>query len=159
MRFSAPARFDGLAGARNNGCMTPVRQELPAVAGGRAGKPSKATTKPRRTGTGTGRQSKKRDEVRSARGKGQGATSGTKVAQVRLQPDEVAALETVVRRLNLSSTSEALREGLRLLVREAAESQAAEEICAFYEGEQVPLPAGVVPAAEAELKAADEAQW
>ncbi|MER5700386.1 hypothetical protein ABT023_00275 [Micromonospora sp. NPDC002296] len=39
----------------------------------------------------------------------------------------------------------------------AAEEQAAEEIRALCNGEQVPSPAGVVPTAE--LKAADDAQW
>ncbi|WP_405115315.1 hypothetical protein OG559_12425 [Micromonospora sp. NBC_01405] len=117
--------------------MTPVRQELPARASGKARKSAK----------------------RSERGKGRDAKAGTKVAQVRLQPDEVANLEMVVRHLNLGSTSEALREGLRLLVREAAEEQAAEEIRAFYNGEPAPRPAGVIPATEAELKAADDAQW
>lgn len=156
---TADVGFDGPAAARNNLCMTPVRQESPTVAAGNAGKRSKGTTKARRTGTGAGSENKKRDKVRSARGTGRGTPSGTKVAQVRLQPDEVAALETVVRRLNLGSTSQALREGLRLLVREAAETQAADEIRAFYQDEQAPLPAGVVPATEAELKAADETQW
>jgi hypothetical protein len=46
---------------------------------------------------------------------------------VRLQADEVVALQNAMRQLRLSSTSEALREGIRLLVREAAEISAAEE--------------------------------
>jgi hypothetical protein len=110
-------------------------------------------------GSATRKSETKKRERRPTRGRGQDVLSFTKVAQVRLQPDEVAALEDVVRRLNLRSTSEALREGLRLLVREAAEVQAADEIRAFYAGEQVPLPDGVAPASEAELQAADEAQW
>ncbi|MGC5660437.1 hypothetical protein ACN261_08550 [Micromonospora sp. WMMD723] len=132
--------------------MTPVRQELPAGSSGKARKPAKDPIK-------LGRAAASAAKKRSARGKGQGATSGTKVAQVRLQPDEVVNLEMVVRQLNLASTSEALREGLRLLVREAAEDQAAEEIRAYYKGEQAPRPAGVAPATEAELQAADDAQW
>ncbi|WP_433687515.1 hypothetical protein ACQP0I_31205 [Micromonospora carbonacea] len=39
-----------------------------------------------------------------------------------------------------------------------AEERAAEEIRTFYGGEQAPLPAGVAPATEAELRAADDAQ-
>lgn len=64
-----------------------------------------------------------------------------------------------MRRLNLPSTSDALREGLRLLSREAAEVGAAEEIRAFYEGDPAPLPTGVAPVTDADLRAADEAQW
>jgi Arc/MetJ-type ribon-helix-helix transcriptional regulator len=87
------------------------------------------------------------------------APSATKVAQVRLRPDEMAALEAVVRRMNLASNSEALREGLRLLIREAAELEAADEIRTHYAGDPVPLPDGVAPATDAELRAADEARW
>jgi hypothetical protein len=110
--------------------MTSVRQELPAGTSAKVRKSAKDITKTR-VGADAGTVTKKRAADRSARGKGQGATSGTKVAQVRLQPDEVADLEMVVRHLNLGSISEALREGLRHLVREAAEEQAAEEIRAF----------------------------
>lgn len=76
-----------------------------------------------------------------------------------MQPDEFAALHDVMRRLELPSTSEALREGLRLLVREAAEISAAEEIQSFYGGRPAPLPDGVAEATEEELAAADAAQW
>ncbi|WP_245670339.1 hypothetical protein [Micromonospora mirobrigensis] len=139
--------------------MTPVRQDQPAATSGKARKSAKSTTKLGHGGAAAGRVAKKREEGRAARGKGQGATSGSKVAQVRLQADEVADLEMVVRHLNLGSTSEALREGLRLLVREAAEERAAEEIRAYYHGEQASRPDGVVPATEAELRAADDTQW
>ncbi|MER7166452.1 hypothetical protein ABT336_10365 [Micromonospora sp. NPDC000207] len=122
-------------------------------------KPARDTTKKGRAVATDGRATKKREATHPTRGKGQKGTSGAKVAQVRLQPDEVADLEMVVRHLNLGSTSEALREGLRLLVREAAEEQAAEEIRAFYDGKQAPRPAGVAPATEAELRAADDTQW
>jgi len=71
----------------------------------------------------------------------------------------MAALQEVVRRLNLASISEALREGLRLLLREAAEIEAADEIRAFYKDVEAPLPDGVVPATDAELEAADDIQW
>lgn len=83
----------------------------------------------------------------------------SKLAQVRLRPDEMAALRDVMRTLHLDSTSDALREGLRLLSREAAEVGAAEEIRAFYAGEPVPIPAGVTPVSDADLEAADESQW
>jgi len=83
----------------------------------------------------------------------------SKLAQVRLRPDEMAALRDVMRTLHLDSTSDALREGLRLLSREAAEVGAAEEIRAFYAGEPVPVPTGVTPVSDADLEAADESQW
>lgn len=157
--------------------MTPVRQGPLAVPESEPRKPPRGAASARRAEataaaalsrptattastveTASGKAIKKRGSARRTR-EAQLAPPSTKIAQVRLQPDEVAALETVVQRLKLSSTSEALREGLRLLVREAAEVQAAEEIRTFYEGEQVPLPYGVVPATEAELRAADETRW
>ncbi|MFL6074557.1 MAG: hypothetical protein ACJ73S_14275 [Mycobacteriales bacterium] len=69
------------------------------------------------------------------------------------------ALQKVMRQLHLPSTSEALREGIRLLVREAAEIAAAEDIRNFYGERSAPLPGGVVPATEQELAAADAEQW
>ncbi|SFL82376.1 hypothetical protein SAMN05192584_12837 [Streptomyces pini] len=83
----------------------------------------------------------------------------SKLAQVRLRSDEVEALQEVMRTLHLDSTSDALREGLRLLAREAAEVGATEEIRAFYQGQAAPLPEGVAEPSEAELAAADETQW
>ncbi|GAA3871973.1 hypothetical protein [Streptomyces sedi] len=82
-----------------------------------------------------------------------------KLAQVRLQADEVEALQQAMRTLNLGSTSDALREGLHLLVREAAEAGAAAEIRSFYGGRPAPLPDGVLPPTEEELRAADEMTW
>ena len=64
-----------------------------------------------------------------------------------------------MRTLHIESTSEALREGLRLLSREAAVVGAAEQIRAFHEGRPAPVPDGVAPASQAELTAADEMQW
>jgi Arc/MetJ-type ribon-helix-helix transcriptional regulator len=61
--------------------------------------------------------------------------------------------------LNLSSTSDALREGLRLLAREAAEVGAADELRAFYHGQPAPLPEGVAPVDESELEEVDRMQW
>jgi hypothetical protein len=69
------------------------------------------------------------------------------------------ALREVMRQLSLPSTSEALREGIRLLIREAAEVAAAEKIRRFYGEQPVPLPDGVVPATKEELAAADAARW
>ncbi|MGA5702027.1 hypothetical protein [Peterkaempfera bronchialis] len=83
----------------------------------------------------------------------------SRLAQVRLRPDELEALHEVMRALNLSSTSDALREGLRLLAREAAEVGAAEELRTFYRGQPAPLPEGVTPPSEAELEEVDEMQW
>lgn len=64
-----------------------------------------------------------------------------------------------MRTMHLNSTSEALREGLRLLAREAAELDAAADIRAFYGGRPAPLPAGVIPPTEDELVAADDTTW
>ncbi len=89
----------------------------------------------------------------------QGDSGATSVAQVRLRPDELEDLHRVMRTLQLGSLSEALREGLRLLSREAAEVAASQEIRDFYEGDQAPVPEGVRPATEDELAAADEIEW
>jgi hypothetical protein len=88
--------------------------------------------------------------------RGSGATS---VAQVRLRPDELEDLQHVMQTLKLDSLSDALREGLRLLSREATEVAAAQEIRDYYQGAQVPTPAGVLPATADELAAADETEW
>ncbi len=87
------------------------------------------------------------------------ALGPSRLAQVRLRSDEMQALEEVMRTLQLGSTSDALREGLRLLVREAAEVGAAQEIRAFYQEQPAPLPDGVVQPSDAELAAADEMEW
>ncbi|GAA3936817.1 hypothetical protein GCM10022244_51660 [Streptomyces gulbargensis] len=83
----------------------------------------------------------------------------SRLAQVRLRGDEMQALQEVMRTLRLGSTSDALREGLRLLAREAAEVGAAEEVRVFYRGRAAPLPEGVVEPSDAELAAADETEW
>ena len=77
-------------------------------------------------------------------------------AQVRLRADEAARLVYSMRVLKITSTSDALREGLRLLEREATEEEAATEIRAYYQKQPAPLPEGVIPIAEAEMAAADE---
>jgi hypothetical protein len=82
-----------------------------------------------------------------------------RLAQVRLRPDEAAALDDVMAALHLESTSDVLREGLRRLVHEVAEMRAAEEIRTYYGDRQAPLPEGVTPATDEELAAADEIDW
>jgi hypothetical protein len=82
-----------------------------------------------------------------------------RLAQVRLRPDEAAALDEVMAALHLESTSDVLREGLRRLVHEVAEMRAAEEIRAYYGDRPAPLPEGVAPATDEELAAADEIDW
>jgi hypothetical protein len=78
---------------------------------------------------------------------------------VRLQAEEMVELRDVMRQLSLTTTSEALREGIRLLVREAREIVAAQDIQRFYAGQPAPLPEGVAPATQEELAAADFEQW
>ncbi|WP_232838645.1 hypothetical protein [Streptomyces geranii] len=78
---------------------------------------------------------------------------------MRLRPDELADLQQVVRTLQLHSLSDALREGLRLLSREATEVAASQEIREFHQCAQAPTTAGVPAATEAELAAADETEW
>jgi hypothetical protein len=85
--------------------------------------------------------------------------TGEKMAQVRLHADEAVSLDHSMQVLQISSISEALREGLRLLHREATEIEAAANIRAFYQGEPAPLPEGVMPVDEADLLAADDAEW
>ncbi|CBG72275.1 hypothetical protein SCAB_52401 [Streptomyces scabiei 87.22] len=110
-----------------------------------------------------GAESKKRTSATAARTAPtrptRGAGGATSVAQVRLRPDELADLRRVMRTLNLHSLSDALREGLRLLSREAAEVAAAQEIRDFYQGASAPTPVGVVPATADELAAADDTAW
>lgn len=86
------------------------------------------------------------------------ATAG-KNAQVRLSADEVASLNHVMQVLNIDSTSDALREGLRLLQREAAEREAAEELDDFYGGRPAPLPDAALPPTAAELAAGGDDEW
>jgi hypothetical protein len=69
------------------------------------------------------------------------------------------ALHAVMRTMHLGSTSDALREGLRLLAREAAEIDATAEVSAFYAGRPAPLPDGVAPPTDDELAAADDSTW
>lgn len=87
------------------------------------------------------------------------ARGRSRLAQVRLRDDEMQALEQVMRTLHLTSTSDALREGLKLLTKEAAETSAAEEIWAFYRDHPAPLPEGVVEPSDSELAAADDMRW
>lgn len=90
---------------------------------------------------------------------GRTVPGATRIAQVRLRADELEALQTVMRTLHLGSISDALREGLRLLAREATEIDAAADIRAFYANGPAPLPDGAPPPTDAEISAADEARW
>ncbi|MFF1285442.1 hypothetical protein ACFVY4_32600 [Streptomyces sp. NPDC058299] len=112
----------------------------------------------RATGTTTNRRASTAARPAQADPK-QGGGNATSVAQVRLRPDELAELQQVMRTLDLHSLSDALREGLRLLSREATEVAAAQEIRDFYEGGRAPTPEGVRPATADELAAADETEW
>ncbi|MEU7062968.1 hypothetical protein ACIGQE_04665 [Streptomyces sp. NPDC053429] len=105
------------------------------------------------------RQAKKAAAKTAKRNAATAVLGPSRLAQVRLRSDEMQALQDVMRTLRLGSTSDALREGLRLLAREAAEVGAAEEIRAFYQEQSAPLPEGVVEPSDAELAAADEMQW
>ncbi|KUL46792.1 hypothetical protein [Streptomyces regalis] len=112
---------------------------------------SAATAKTKRRTSTAARTSQARQK--------QGGSGATSVAQVRLRPDELADLQQVMQTLKLHSLSDALREGLRLLSREATEVAASQEIRDFYRGDQAPTPEGVLPATADELAAADETEW
>ncbi|WNM29159.1 hypothetical protein RKE30_01450 [Streptomyces sp. Li-HN-5-11] len=118
----------------------------------------KIEQKGRASGTTTRKRASTAARSPQARQK-QGGGGATSVAQVRLRPDELADLQQVMQTLKLHSLSDALREGLRLLSREATEVAAAHEIRDFYQGGQAPTPAGVLPATADELAAADETEW
>lgn len=113
------------------------------------------------------RQSRKSTEPKPPRRHGtsrQGSSASaslgpSKLAQVRLRADEMVTLREAMRVLDLASTSDALREGLRLLTKEASEVAAANEIQAFYGNKPAPLPDGVIAPTERELAAADEIEW
>jgi hypothetical protein len=133
--------------------MTPVRQNAAdKISPPTARKVGRAATPKAKLAGRQGSQSAKK------RG---GAPIGgaSQVAQVRLQADEVAALQDAMQQLRLPSTSEALREGIRLLIHEASELAAAETIRRFYGDTVPPLPDGVVGATEEDLAAADAEQW
>ncbi|WP_218020769.1 hypothetical protein [Nocardia grenadensis] len=127
--------------------MTHVRQDM----GGRR----------RTAGEGGAKPSRKRAAKKAAPTAAREATAfgRSRLAQVRLRDDEMRALEQVMQTLDLASTSDALREGLKLLAKEAAEVGAAEEIRAFYKEQSAPLPAGVVEPSDSELAAADDMRW
>src|SRR5579859_168246 len=74
------------------------------------------------------RRSAQRRQTQPAAPLGDLAKLATRPAQVRLRPDELARLAHSMRVLQITSTSDALREGLRLLEREAYEEEAAAEI-------------------------------
>ncbi|MFI1654167.1 hypothetical protein ACH4ZU_04380 [Streptomyces sp. NPDC020472] len=85
-------------------------------------------------------------------------TAGTP-AQVRLSRQDWADLKETMAILRLESTSDALREAIRLLHREARQIEAARNIARFYGegGAPGPLLDGLVT--EADLAAADAAEF
>lgn len=87
------------------------------------------------------------------------ASRPTSLAQVRLNNEEWHDLRETMTNLGLSSTSQALREALRLLHREARHQAMADDIEQYYGGEQAPVPDGVLPVSDADLEAADRAEW
>lgn len=67
------------------------------------------------------------------------------IFQARVDADFARELvEQDAKTLGLTSTSDIVREGLRLLHRHAREQAAAAEYDAFYGGRRAPLPEGVV---------------
>lgn len=81
------------------------------------------------------------------------------LAQVRLTDREWDELRATMRVLHIDSTSDALREAIRMLRREAAERSAAHEISSFYGGDPAPVPDGVLPVTREDLEAADRAEF
>jgi hypothetical protein len=131
--------------------MTPVRQNAADKISPRTGRKVGSAAVPK--GKVSGQQDSPVGKRRASAGR------VSQIAQVRLQADEVAALQDAMRQMRLLSTSEALREGIRLLIHEANELTAAEKIRHFYGDVAAPLPDGVVEATEEDLAAADTAQW
>ncbi len=87
------------------------------------------------------------------------ASEPSRLAQVRLCADESESLQETMCVLHLDSASDVLREGVRPLTREAAETAAAEQVHVYYGGRPAPLPDAVTDPNEAELQAADDYQW
>jgi hypothetical protein len=79
-------------------------------------------------------------------------------AQVRLTQREWEDLVETMTLLRLESTSDALREGLRLLHHEAKAEAMARNISQYYRGSAPPLEGDPVPTFE-ELTAADSSEW
>lgn len=143
--------------------MTPeTRGKKPKAAVTRAKRGEASVTRGKTTKSGviskTTKSDAKSEQYRGLLHEGSYSRS-TEVAQVRLRPDEMADLRLVMQALSLPSVSDALREGIRLLSREAAEMAASEEIRTFYHGAPAPTPAGVLPATAEELAAGDEIEW
>ncbi|MDT0441939.1 hypothetical protein [Streptomyces johnsoniae] len=86
-------------------------------------------------------------------------TATSAPAQVRLSAQDWADLRETMRILGLGTTSEALREAIRLLHREARQVQAAQSIAEFYADAEPPLPVTDALVTEADLAAADRAEW
>ncbi|MER5208422.1 hypothetical protein [Streptomyces sp. NPDC002825] len=85
-------------------------------------------------------------------------TAGTP-AQVRLSRQDWADLRETMAILRLESTSDALREAIRLLHREARQIEAARNIARFYGEGGSPGPLLDELVTEADLAAADAAEF
>jgi hypothetical protein len=85
--------------------------------------------------------------------------AGSAPAQVRLSAQDWADLRETMQILDLETTSQALREAIRLLHREARQIQAAQSIAEFYAEGEPPLPVTDALVTEADLAAADRAEW
>lgn len=81
------------------------------------------------------------------------------IAQVRLGRDEWTELRETMKTLGLTSTSQALREALRLLYREARREAMAHGIERYYRDEPAPPPEGALPVSAADIEAADRSEW
>jgi hypothetical protein len=86
-------------------------------------------------------------------------TAGGAPAQVRLSAQDWTDLRETMSILDLETTSQALREAIRLLHREARQIQAAQSIAEFYAEAEPPLPVTDALVTEADLAAADGAEW
>jgi hypothetical protein len=86
-------------------------------------------------------------------------TAGGAPAQVRLSAQDWTDLRETMSILDLETTSQALREAIRLLHREARQIQAAQSIAEFYADAEPPPPVTDALVTEADLAAADRAEW
>ncbi|MFJ9828891.1 MULTISPECIES: hypothetical protein [unclassified Streptomyces] len=90
---------------------------------------------------------------------GRSAESAGTPAQVRLSRQDWADLRETMAILRLESTSDALREAIRLLHREARQIEAARNIARFYGEGGAPRPLLDELVTEADLAAADAAEF
>ena len=65
--------------------------------------------------------------------------TGSKLVQARISAAEASILERTIATLGLDSSSDALREGLRLLDIHAQETEAAQQMSELYGDQAAPL--------------------